>query len=205
MEIKTWHNAAFAWTGFLAVASFAVFVVIAMNTDPSWVFGEDVFSSLRNHANDTTRYFDAGCAVGGLLLTVFGIGNILYHRNQDQAIGGGLVAVAGIALALVVLTPTGATPEDLCYYFGHMFALLMLMSLAAFAIGNWVAGHKVFAGVSLILFASGIAAIMTFDLAKAETYGLFIGSIWVVLESIRMMIEKTEIGRVAHTFDEVRQ
>ncbi|MDR3205654.1 MAG: hypothetical protein LBT41_00925 [Candidatus Methanoplasma sp.] len=205
MEVEKWHNVAFAWAGIFATVSFAIFITLATNVD-SWVFGEDLLSTLRHSDNVDARIFlNLGCVFSGLLLVTFGTGNILYHRNHDQSVGGGLVAIAGIVLIFIGLITADLSSEVMYNYLEGAFATLMLLSMAVFAAGNWVADHKVFAGISMILFASGVATVVTFSFEMMEAIGICIGLIWIVIESVRLMIEKPNAGGKVGVSGRVRQ
>jgi hypothetical membrane protein len=188
-NVKT-HNVAFAWAGILAAAAFSIVWLAASSLDPSWVFGQDVLSDFGISGTDAELYFNYGCAVTGVLIAIFGIGIIVNHINAGHIVGGTLLIIGGILVLLVGLVPLDSLGGDIHTRLGYLFGIVAFAAAASTAAGNWASGQRVFGGLTLVLLIASTAMYLSYEFAEFESYVTIIALIWLVLESIALMLRK---------------
>jgi len=185
MKVSKDRSIAFAWFGFIGVAAFIIAWVSADAIDTVWQFGINNISDLGVSDTDAKLYFNYGCIIAGILLVIMGIGRAVYAKNAGHTAGGVLIIFGSIALALVGWFT--ADDGDLHTFVAVFAALLIFLAMIAIAAGNWAAGRKVFAGVSIIIVFLVTAMLFAYDIAGLEAYGIILAMIWFLVESVNMI------------------
>ncbi len=186
MKLLNDRSTGFAWFGILGVAVFMTIWLFASAADPAWEFGVNTLSEFGISDTDAKLFFNFGCMITGILMAVFGVGRAAYGKNVGHSVGGSMIFVAGVALALV-----GVFTMDQGYV--HSFvavvaALFIFMAMIAIAAGNWAAGKKVLAGVGVVMVFMLSAMAIAYDVAMLEAYGIILAMIWFLLESMNMIL-----------------
>ena len=185
MKTSKDHSTAFAWAGLIGVAVFIIAWMSAEAVDSTWQFGVNVLCDF-NSSTDAGLYFNYGCRIAGILIAIFGIGRAVYGKNAGHCLGGILLFLGGVALALVgVFTPDDGNIHNLI---AVAAALLMLLAAISITAGNWAADRKVFAGLGIVIIFMVTAMYFAYDLAGLEAYGIILGMVWFVSESVNMIV-----------------
>ncbi|MCL2031747.1 MAG: DUF998 domain-containing protein [Methanomassiliicoccaceae archaeon] len=186
MKISKDHSVAFAWFGMIGVAAFIIAWVCAASIDTAWEFGVNKLSEFGISDTDASLYFNYGCMITGALVAVFGVGCAVYAKNMGRAVGGALLVLGGVALALVgVYTMNDG---DLHSFAAVSAALLIFLAMIAFAAGNWIADKKIFAGIGIVLIFLLATMALVFDVAELEAYGIILVMMWFLAESVNMVL-----------------
>ncbi len=181
------NPAPFAVIGLIMAFLFAIVWIVAAENDPTWVLGESKLSELGVSTYDfTADAFKYGCIVSGILCLVFGIGKSLCEDGSSCA-SGIMCAVAGIALACVgyFTTESNADVHDIAAYLLFVF---LALAVALSVHGDWTEGKRINGLVGVILFAMVIACLVGKDIAYTEAVAAICGLIWVLSESVKMIL-----------------
>ena len=82
------HAAAFGWFGVLAVAVFSIIWLACYSVDTSWVWGKNSISDFGISDTDAASFFKYGCAIVGVLLAIFGIGEVVNKKKFGYVFSG---------------------------------------------------------------------------------------------------------------------
>lgn len=181
------NPAPFAVIGLIMAFLFAIVWIVAAENDPTWVLGESKLSELGVSTYDfTADAFKYGCIVSGILCLVFGIGKSLCEDGSSCA-SGIMCAVAGIAFACVgyFTTESNADVHDIAAYLLFVF---LALAVALSVHGDWTEGKRINGLVGVILFAMVIACLVGKDIAYTEAVAAICGLIWVLSESVKMIL-----------------
>lgn len=181
------NPAPFAVIGLIMAFLFAIVWIVAAENDPTWVLGESKLSELGVSTYDfTADAFKYGCIVSGILCLVFGIGKSLCEDGSSCA-SGIMCAVAGIALACVgyFTTESNADVHDIAAYLLFVF---LALAVALSVHGDWTEGKRINGLVGIILFAMVIACLVGKDIAYTEAVAAICGLIWILSESVKMIL-----------------
>ncbi|MCL2295841.1 MAG: DUF998 domain-containing protein [Methanomassiliicoccaceae archaeon] len=187
MKVSKDRSIAFAWTGMLGVAVFIIAWLCADAIDTAWQFGVNTLSEFGISDTDASLYFNYGCClIAGLLVAVFGVGRAACGKNVGHTAGGIFLFLGGVALILVGFF---TMDDDVAHKtVAASAALFILLSMIAIAAGNWTADRKIFAGVGIVFIFVLIAMAIAYDLAELEAYGIILAMIWLLLESMNMIL-----------------
>lgn len=181
------NPAPFAVIGLITAFLFAIMWIVAAENDPFWIFGESKLSDLGVSIYDfTADAFKYGCIVCGILCFVFGIGKSLCEDGSSCA-SGIMCAMVGIALAFVgyFTAESNADVHDMSAYLLFVFlALAVALSIH----GDWTEGKRINGLIGIVLFAMVIACFIGKDIAYTETVAVICGLLWIVSESVKMIL-----------------
>lgn len=156
-----------------------ILVSMAMN---SWfVFTEHAFSDLGGKLSRVPWVFNYGMMFTGLLIAGYGFYLVSESNNKITTVGSAFTIISGAFLTLIGAYPTGTYP--------HYFVSVYFFTQTDVAIGTWGLGlirgenkdlGRIFFALSIV--GPIIAALVDWpSTAVAETYGILIMNIWVVL------------------------
>ena len=101
MNVSNRHPGPFAAIGLLAAFAFAVIMIVAINGDSAWVYGENMLSDLGiSDVQMTADLFNYGCMIVGILVFVYGLGKAVCETQCNRA-SGCILAIAAIFLVLI--------------------------------------------------------------------------------------------------------
>ncbi|MDR1404175.1 MAG: DUF998 domain-containing protein [Candidatus Methanoplasma sp.] len=186
MKVQKDHSVAFSWFGIIAVATFIISWICAASIDTAWEFGVNVLSEFGISDTDARFYFNYGCIIAGALVIVFGFGHIATAKNAGHTVGGAFLAAGGIMLLLIGLITMDS--HDPHYFVAVSAALFVFCSVVAVAAGNWAAGQKMFAGIGICVSLTVAAMVFVYSVAEIGAYGIILGMIWLLAESVRMIV-----------------
>ncbi|MDR3074951.1 MAG: DUF998 domain-containing protein [Candidatus Methanoplasma sp.] len=186
MKVQKDHSVAFAWFGIIGVAAFLIAWLCAASIDTAWEFGVNNLSELGISDTDAKFYFNYGCMITGALVVIFGFGHAVTAKNAGHTAGGAFLAIGGVLLALVGLI-TMDSESDLHNYVAISAALFIFFALIAITAGNWAADRKIFAGIGIVIAFMLAAMVFVYDVAEFSAYGIILGMIWFLAESVRMI------------------
>jgi Predicted membrane protein len=185
------HYVSFAWLGILGIVTFVISWICAIAMDPSWTFAENTLSEFGISDTDARYFFNYGCCIiSGALIALFGFGNIICAKNSGYQAGGVLLMIAGAMLALVGLVTMDVGNGNLHNYVAGTMALFLLLSMIALAAANWIADRKMLSGISIVFVCVLVAMMLNYTVAELEAYGVFLIAIWLLTESVRMIITR---------------
>jgi hypothetical membrane protein len=182
------HSAVFAWLGLIAVVIFAIAWICAASLEPGWHFGVNTLSEFGISDTAAKYYFNYGCMITGILVTIFGAGRTGSAKNLGQAVGGALLFSGGIALALIGVYTMDPSTYDVHTLLAATMAAFFFGAMIAIAFGNWYANRKIFAGVGIVVTFCLVPMMFALDLAAFEGYGIILAMIWLIAESVNMII-----------------
>lgn len=176
--------------GIVAVVFFGLAWVFAVLQDPTWVFGENMLSDLGESGMASAAYFNTGCFVGGLLIMVFGIGTASF-RKRIYSVSGIAVVFAGIFLAMIGLFPSDTGDMHNIFAVG-LFAFGTL-GMILMTVGDWIHGHVMFGGLSMLMLAAIAITFITQSLAYAEGVTVIVFMIWIALSCVKISSIKENV------------
>lgn len=186
MKVVKDRSTSFAWAGMIGVAAFIIAWLCAESIDTAWQFGVNTLSEFGISNTDARFYFNYGCMVTGMLIAVFGVGRAVYSKNAGHIAGGVLLLFGGVTLALIgVFTMNDGTLHDIIAVFAALFVFSAIIAVAA---GNWAADRKIFAGIGIVTVCLLTAMVFAYDTAKLEAYGIILGLVWFLAESVNMIL-----------------
>jgi hypothetical membrane protein len=133
MELVNERNILIGLTVSMAVLAFGLSWYIAALSDPEWIFGANYLSDLGVSDVEMSRvFFNGGCIVAGILLTVAGTAAITSKKGKLHKGAGVCAIVSGIAMALVGIVTEDAGDPHLYVAgiaFGMGFLALILLAI----------------------------------------------------------------------------
>lgn len=181
--------APFALIG-IFLGSFMPITVIAMIiADESWTFNFNTLSDLGVSSNEmVSLMFNGGCMLGGLLMSIVGIGRALIREERLDKTCGAVLALAGIFLFLV-----GIFTKD-CISIHEAVALLyFLLILAAMIISiaaDYKMGRVLTATLTSILIVITIASVPGFFFAGFEVIMVGCTYVWMTAQGLSLAFSK---------------
>ncbi len=179
----------FAAIGFLAAFALAVIITVAINADPSWVYGENMLSDLGISDVDLTKnLYNYGCIIIGILTIVFGIGKAVCETGCNRA-SGCLVAIAAVFMVLIGFVQAdfgNGNTHDAAALIAFIF---MFCAMALSAVGDWKDGAKLNAALGSILVLIVIGCFAGMDVEKVEIIALACGIVWMLGVSAKMTFD----------------
>ncbi len=177
--------ALYAATGILAAFIGAVVWIVAVSSDPTWIFGESLITDLATSDVELSAdLFKYGSIVLGVLILIFSLGKGYTSGNIASAV---LFALAGLSLV-----SAGVNVNDLSY--SHIWIIFIELALAVIAsiYEDWNAGKRVLTAISAVIALSVIGAAVGCNTACMESI-VFIGIlVWTLAQSASMIIDLTK-------------
>lgn len=186
------HPAAFGWFGVLAVAVFSIVWLACYSADTSWVWGENSISDFGISDTDAASFFKYGCAIAGILLATFGIGEIVNKKQTGYVFSGVMTVLTGICLVIVGFVTLDYKGGDLHDFFAILAAVFAAATVVSWAAQTWKCGHEILAGVSIILFCTVLACMFAYHFEKFEVIALVLALIWYGLYSASTIAYNTK-------------
>ena len=176
-------------SGVLAVIVFFTTWFMAAAEDPSWIFGENMLSTLGvSVSGDAAIIFNVGCIVSGLLIMVSGMGVAILTKKEYSA-AGVAIAFGGLFLTLV-----GLFPEDLetmhNIVAGSLF-LLLIVGVILMTIGDWKEDRAFFGGLAILFLTTILGAILTQPIEMVETIAAILLLIWFGLNAVKITVRQS--------------
>ena len=179
------HSAMFAWLGMVAVAVFSIAWICAASIETGWHFGVNTLSEFGISDTAARYYFNYGCMITGILVTIFGAGRTGFSKNLGHAVGGALLFSGGIALALVgVFTMDSSLHGPVAV----TMAAFIFGAIIAITIGNWYANKKIFAGIGIVVIFCILPMVFVLSVAGLEGYGIILALIFLTAESVNLLL-----------------
>ncbi|MDR0778423.1 MAG: DUF998 domain-containing protein [Methanomassiliicoccaceae archaeon] len=133
MELVNERNILIGLAASLAVLAFGLSWYIAALSDPEWIFGANYLSDLGvSNAEMSRIFFNGGCIVAGILLTIAGTAMITCKKGKLHKGAGICAVISGIAMALVgIVTEDAGDPHIYVAViaFGMGFLALILLAI----------------------------------------------------------------------------
>ena len=190
MNVSNRHPGPFAAIGLLAAFAFAVIMIVAINGDSAWVYGENMLSDLGiSDVQMTADLFNYGCMIVGILVFVYGLGKAVCEAQCNRA-SGCILAIAAIFLVLIGYIHSdfgnGNTHDTIAF----LFFLFLFIAMVLSAIGDWRDGARLNSALTvvLILIILGCAVGMTVEALEVITVAC--GIVWLAGISAKMIIPK---------------
>jgi len=184
------HSALFAWLGLVAVVVFAMAWICAASVDTAWHFGVNNLSEFGISDTAARSYFNYGCMITGILVTVFGAGRTAFAINIGHALGGALLFSGGIALALIGVYTMAPETNEIHVIVALTAAVFIFAAIVAITFGNWYANRKLLAGIGIVVIFCMIPIALFLNIPSIEGYGIILALIWLTAESASMLIYK---------------
>jgi Predicted membrane protein len=175
-------------SGVLAVIVFFLMWFMAAAEDPAWIFGENMLSTLGvSVSGNAAIIFNIGCIVSGLLIMVSGMGVAILTKKEYSA-AGVAIAFGGLFLVLV-----GLFPEDLetmhNIVAGSLF-LFLIAGMLLMTVGDWKENRVFFGGLAMLFLAAILGAVLTQELALAETIASILILVWFGFNAIKITVRQ---------------
>ncbi len=169
------------FTGLVASALFWVVASLSIAYNPWFSFTRDAFSDLGGAGASQPWIYNYGLMITALFATLFSVFLVDAAKNKVEMVGGALMLVAGIFLALIGVYHSGTMP--------HTFVSSWFFVQADLAIIVWGAGliiekRNALGAASVVMGVVGpllAEAVRWPSAAVVEAYGIILISAWIVL------------------------
>lgn len=175
------HAIAFGWFGVLAVVAFAITWLACYSVDTAWTWGKDSISDFGLSETDAASFFKYGCAVSGILLAVFGVGEVINRKQFGYIFSGIMTVLAGICLVFVGFIDLGYNGGNIHHFFAILTAVFIAASAISWAIQSWKCGYEIEAGIPVVLFCIVAACMFAYQFEKYEAIAAIMALIWFAL------------------------
>ena len=183
------HSLQFPIAGILCVVLFSTLWTAAVVIYGHWTLGTNTLSDLGVCGNeDAELCFNGGCALAGLLATIFAQG--LIEKRGVWLICGITTAIAGIMLIGVGII--NLRYDDIHLIDAGMLGVFAAASMALSIYGDWKGGHKRMVLLTVILLVSCAIVTFTQRFAVFEPFGVIVILIWVFVQSVKLLKEVKE-------------
>ena len=177
------HAAAFGWFGVLAVAVFSIIWLACYSVDTSWVWGKNSISDFGISDTDAASFFKYGCAIVGVLLAIFGIGEVVNKKKFGYVFSGIMVVLTGICVIIVGFADLNYKGGDIHHFFAILAAIFAAASAIAWSAQSWKCGREVVAGIPIVLSCVVLACLFAYPFEKFEVIAMVMALIWYGLYS----------------------
>lgn len=182
------NTAPFAVVGIVAAILFAMVWLVAAVNDPNWVLGVNTLSDMGvSDVQLTADLFMYGCIITGLLVFVFGLGKASNEYGSSRA-SGIMTAIAGVFLVLVGLYNKDFGNGNIHDTVAILFFLFLALAAMASVHGDWTEGKRINGAIGAILIMIVIGVAVGKPLAFVETVAVLCGLIWIISESVKMIL-----------------
>ena len=165
MNVSNRHPGPFAAIGLLAAFAFAVIMIVAINGDSAWVYGENMLSDLGiSDVQMTADLFNYGCMIVGILVFVYGLGKAVCETQCNRA-SGCILAIAAIFLVLIGYIHSdfgnGNTHDTIAILFFLFLFIAMVLSAIGALTGSQYEGsadyiYAMFGGLKVVDILYGL-------------------------------------------------
>ena len=179
MNVSNRHPGPFAAIGLLAAFAFAIVLIVAINGDSAWVYGENMLSDLGiSDVQMTADLFNYGCMIVGILVFVYGLGKAVCETQCNRA-SGCVLAIAAIFLVLIGYIHSDFGNGNTHDTIATLFFLFLFIAMVLSAIGDWRDGARLNSALTvvLILIILGCAVGMTVEALEVITVAC--GIVWL--------------------------
>ena len=182
------HSAAFGWIGILAVTAFAVVWLMCYLADSSWTWGSNTLGDFGISATAAADYFNYGMIVVGMILSVYGLGKTQSSATINR-VGGNLIALGGIAVALVGITSVDAPQADYHKLVALVGFFLIVIGLLLASVQRYYEGKVLAVGLAIIAFIVMFFATTQYGYEEGELYAVIIVALWGLVDAIFMIVD----------------
>ena len=182
------HSAAFGWIGILAVTAFTVMWLMCYLADSSWTWGSNTLGDFGISATAAADYFNYGMIVVGMILSVYGLGKTQSSATINR-VGGNLIALGGIAVALVGITSVDAPQADYHKLVALVGFFLIVIGLLLASVQRYYEGKVLAVGLAIIAFIVMFFATTQYGYEEGELYAVIIVALWGLVDAIFMIVD----------------
>lgn len=182
------HSAAFGWIGILAVTAFVVMWLMCYLADSSWTWGSNTLGDFGISATAAADYFNYGMIVVGMILSVYGLGKTQSSATINR-VGGNLIALGGIAVALVGITSVDAPQADYHKLVALVGFFLIVIGLLLASVQRYYEGKVLAVGLAIIAFIVMFFATTQYGYEEGELYAVIIVALWGLVDAIFMIVD----------------
>lgn len=177
----------FAVIGLLVAFAFAIVLAVAINSDTTWVYGENTLSDLGiSDVQLTADLFNYGCIVFGILLFVYGIGKAMCEASCNRA-SGCFVAIAAIFLILIGYIRSDFDNGNTHDAITILFFLFLFVSMVLSAIDDWKANYRLNSALSVIVILVILGCAMGMNIESLEVIIVACTIVWLAGISVKMI------------------
>lgn len=192
MNATNRNPAPFAVIGLIMAFAFAILWIVAAENDPSWAFGDNKLSELGVSSIEfTADVFKCACIACGALAFVFGLGKA-YCEDGCNSASGIMCAVVGIFIALIGIYNADYGNGNINETVTYLFFLFMLIAACLSVKGDWNDGKRISGAIAAILVLVALSCLVGKDIEFTEGVALICGLLWILSESVKMILEIKE-------------
>ena len=182
------HSAAFGWIGILAVTAFCVMWLMCYLADSSWTWGTNTLGDFGISATAAADYFNYGMIIVGMALAVYGLGKT-QSCSVVSRVGGNLIALGGVAIALVGITTVDAPQADYHKLVALVGFFLLVLGLLLASVQRYLEGKVLAVGIAIVAFIVMFFATTQYGYAEGRAYALIVVAIWGLVDAIFMITD----------------
>ncbi len=187
MNVSYRHPGLFAVIGLLVAFAFAIVLVVAINGDTAWVYGENMLSDLGiSDVQLTANFFNYGCIIFGIFLFIYGIGKAMCEISCNRA-SGCFVAIAAIFLILIGHIQSNFGNENTHEAIALLFFLFLFVSMVLSAIGDWRDNYKLNSALSIIAILVILGCAVGMNIESLEVITIACAIVWIAGISVKMI------------------
>lgn len=182
----------FRFMGLIAMIFAWIVILTSIQLNPWFVYTKNAFSDLGGPDANMPWVYNYGLIITGLLVILYSIYLVLDSDNKIETVGAAFVLIAGVFLMLIGIFPAGTEPH---VFISLWFFIQFDLAIITWGFGLLLSGWRSTGLVFLLMSVLGpiIALLINWpSAAMAETYGIFIIDIWVLL-MFRIHIKESSI------------
>lgn len=187
MSMSYRHPRPFAVIGLLVAFASAIVLAVAINSDTTWVYGENTLSDLGiSDVQLTADLFNYGCIVFGILLFVYGIGKAMCEASCNRA-SGYFVAIAAIFLTLIGCIRSDFDNGNTHDAITILLFLFLFVSMVLSAIDDWKANYRLNSALSVIVILVILGCAVGMNIESLEVIIVTCAIVWLAGISVKMI------------------
>ena len=190
MNVSNRHPGPFAAIGLLAAFAFAIVLIVAINGDSAWVYGENMLSDLGiSDVQMSADLFNYGCMIVGILVFVCGLGKAVCETKCNRA-SGCILAISAIFLILVGYIHSDFGNGNTHDTIAILLFLFLFIAMVLSAIGDWRDGARINSAITVVLILIILGCAVGMSIAALEVITVACGIVWLAAISAKMIVPK---------------
>lgn len=178
--------APFGIAGMVAVFVFAITVVIAICSDPTWVFGENTFGDIEYSNSDSRLVAAVGFVISAALMLITGTGIALKSKGAGFWCGVFIVLGMICTVANVFKILDMGSPEQIALHI--IINVFLLAAVIAGAIADYQKGRTINTAVAAFTIGVSLILLGASTIETADVVGRIMFAVWLAFESITIAL-----------------
>jgi len=187
MATKKLSAAPFAFVGLLVAALIPIAFSVAIFSDSNWVFNANSLSDLGISTDAfTANLFNYSCMVGGVLITIFGLGKMFIKNGLDSASAFFLVIAGVLLVGVGIINKSYDAHVYIACFFFACTAIALIISM----VSDSMKGRKLTTAISVISVTVTIMCMPGFSIFGIEVIYVMAICLWLAGQGLSLAFSK---------------